>query len=375
MNQKPSLNLSVWDADREKEFIKIAEDLRISDPISARIIGEQGQEFRLELGSLKEEGTGILTGALRFNADSSLDLPVAGDWVLVTKLSGEEYLIHKVLPRRSLLVRKVKGETLRPDPICANMDRIFLLQGLDGDFQPRRLERTLIQIWESKATPVVVLTKKDLYAGREEELKEKILIVQKSCPGVEVFSVSNHKQEGLEELETFWKDGSTSAFIGSSGVGKSSLLNLLIGEKIRSVNEVRESDSKGRHTTTNRWMFRLDSGAWILDTPGMREIQLWSDGSGLEETFPEIFEAASNCRFHDCSHISEPDCGVKSAIELGKISEERFKSYLKLKRELERTANLSAPNSVEFREQKAKWKSIHKEQKRMQQQRDRERYR
>lgn len=375
MDQKPSLNLSVWDADREKEFIKISEDLGVSDPVSARIIGEQGQEFRLELGRLKEEGTGMLTGALRFNAGSSLDLPVAGDWVLVTKLSGEEYLIHKVLPRRSLLVRKVKGENLRPDPICANMDRIFLLHGLDGDFQPRRLERTLVQIWESKATPVVVLTKKDLYSGKEEELKEKIDIVRKSCPGVEVFSVSNHKQEGLEELETFWNDGSTSAFIGSSGVGKSSLLNLLIGEKIRSVNEVRESDSKGRHTTTNRWMFRLDSGAWILDTPGMREIQLWSDGSGLEETFPEIFEASSDCKFQDCSHISEPDCGVKLAIELGKISEERFKSYLKLKRELERTANLSAPNSVEFREQKAKWKSIHKEQKRMQQQRDRERYR
>ncbi|TGL63367.1 ribosome small subunit-dependent GTPase A [Leptospira sarikeiensis] len=375
MNQDRSFYLSVWDGDREKEFNQISIESGISDPIWARVIGEQGQEFRLSIKGSNEEGTGILTGSLRFNASSALEFPVAGDWVLATKLGEEEFLIHSVLPRRSLLVRKFKGETQKPDPICANMDRIFLLHGLDGDFQPRRLERTLVQIWESKATPVIVLTKKDLYSENEEELQNKIQLVRESCPGVEVFCISNHNLEGLQELDGYWKDESTSAFIGSSGVGKSSLLNLLIGEEIRSVKEVRESDSKGKHTTTNRWMFRIRSGAWILDTPGMREIQLWSDGSGLEETFPEIFEASINCRFQDCSHISEPDCGVKEAIASGKISEGRWASFLKLKRELERNANLAAPNSLEFRNQKAKWKSIHKEQKRMQQQRDRERYR
>ncbi|TGL52419.1 ribosome small subunit-dependent GTPase A [Leptospira wolffii] len=373
MNERQVSDRSVWDGDRESELEKISKSLGLDSPMPGRVIGEQGQEFRLQLPS--EEGTGILTGALRFGAESALDYPIAGDWVIATRLEKDQFLIHSLLQRRSLLVRKSKGELLTPDPICANMDRIFLIQGLDGDFQPRRLERTLVQIWESGATPIILLTKADLYSERKSELEEKIRTVRESAPGVSVHSISVYEGIGMEELSEYWKEGTTSAFIGSSGAGKSSLLNLLVGENVRSVKDVRESDSRGKHTTSNRWMFRLGSGAWILDTPGMREIQLWSDGSGLEDTFPEIYEAAKYCRFQDCSHISEPDCGVKLAIDSGKISEERFKSYLKLKRELQRSANLAVSNSIESRAEKAKWKSIHKEQKRMQKQRENERYR
>lgn len=373
MNKKQSSDRSVWDQDRESELAKMSSELGLEFPLSGRVIGEQGQEFRLQFPS--EEGTGILTGALRFGAESALDYPIAGDWVLATRLDQDQFLIHSIMTRRSLLVRKSKGDLQTPDPICANMDRIFIVQGLDGDFQPRRLERTLVQIWESGAKPVVLLTKADLYSDGKSELEEKIRIVKESVPGVSVHAISVYKGIGISELKDYWTDETTSAFIGSSGAGKSSLLNFLIGENLRNVNEVRESDSRGKHTTSNRWMFRLPSGAWILDTPGMREIQLWSDGSGLLETFPEIFEAALHCRFQDCSHNSEPDCGVKSAIESGKISEERFKSYLKLKRESERSANLTVSSSLESRAQKSKWKSIHKELKRMQKQRENERYR
>jgi ribosome biogenesis GTPase len=365
---------SSWDADREREFLKIAADMHIANPKSAHVIGENGQEFQLRVNESEIEAIGILKGALRFQAESVLDLPVAGDWVIVSQLTESEFLIHKVLPRRSLLVRKIKGEHQKPDPICANMDQIFILQGLDGDFQPRRLERTLVQIWESQATPVIILTKKDLYLSREEELAEKIQLVNQACPGVKVFCISNENMDGIEDLKEYWNNGSTSAFIGSSGVGKSSLLNHLLGDKLRTVNEVRVSDSKGKHTTTNRWMFRLESGGWILDTPGMREVQLWSDGNGLEETFPEIYEAAHDCKFQDCTHQAEPECGVKKAIELGKISQERWLSFFKLKKEIERSESIATPKAKIANAEKAKWKIIHKEQKRFQQQRNRERY-
>lgn len=263
-------NNSSWDAEQEVEFFKIAKNLQIADPISAHVIGEKGQEFQLRLNDSEVEAIGILKGTLRFQAESTLDFPIAGDWVLVSQLTEKEYLIHKVLPRRSLLVRKIKGENQKPDPICANMDQIFILHGLDGDFQPRRLERTLVQIWESQATPIIILTKRDLYANRELELAAKIQEVNQACPGVRVFCISNETMEGIDLLKEYWENGSTSAFIGSSGVGKSSLLNHLLGAQIRTVNEVRVSDSKGKHTTSNRWMFQLKSGGWILDTPGMR---------------------------------------------------------------------------------------------------------
>ncbi|TGK01344.1 ribosome small subunit-dependent GTPase A [Leptospira langatensis] len=373
MNQKQNEPLSAWDADREKEFRGIVSRSGISNALAARVIGEQGREFWLRQ-DLKE-GSGILTGSLRYGALSSLDIPVAGDWVLITQLDENEFLIHQILPRRSLLVRKSKGEIQRPDPIAANMDRIFLLQGLDGDFQPRRLERTLVQLWESGASPCIILTKSDLYSENQLELDEKIRLVRESCPGVPVHAISTFNGEGLQELLPYWEEDGVFAFIGSSGVGKSSLLNSLLGKEIRSVQEVRVSDSKGKHTTTNRWMFELRSGLWILDTPGMREIQLWSDGSGLEETFPEIFESAGLCKFQDCSHSSEPGCAVQEALEEGKISYERFRSFQKLQREMQRIVNLSNPNSSQQLAEKAKWKSIHKEQKRMKKQRDRERYR
>ncbi|TGK07478.1 ribosome small subunit-dependent GTPase A [Leptospira semungkisensis] len=373
MNPKQNNHLSAWDADREVEFRELAYKSGISNALAARVIGEQGNEFRLR--SDQKEGNGVLTGSLRYGALSALDLPVAGDWVLVTQLEENDFLIHQVLDRRSLLVRKSKGEIQKPDPICANMDKIFLLQGLDGDFQPRRLERTLIQLWESGASPIVILTKKDLYSENEMELDEKMDRVRRSCPGIPVHSISTWNEEGLKDLEVYWREGGVFAFIGSSGVGKSSLLNSLLGKEIQSVKEVRASDSKGKHTTTNRWMFELGNGAWILDTPGMREIQLWSDGSGLEETFPEIFEAAGRCKFQDCSHASEPGCAVKEALETGTISQERFQSFLKLEREMKRIAIHSSPNSSQQKlAEKAKWKSVHKEQKRMKKQRDRERY-
>jgi len=270
-----------------------------------------------------------LSGRLRHAASGRGDLPAVGDWVAVT--ATDPVLVQAVLPRRTKFSRTAAndhGQTIE-QVVAANVDVVFLTAGLDGDFNVRRLERYLTLGWESGATPVVVLTKLDLC----DDLDTALLDVESVAVGVPIHAVSNLSGEGLDGLAPYLTEGRTVAALGSSGVGKSSLVNRLAGEELMATGDVR-ADGRGRHTTTNRQLLLLPGGGLFLDTPGMREVRLWDSDDGLATTFDDVTAAAARCRFSDCSHNTEPGCGVKEALASGELSPERHASWLKLQREL-----------------------------------------
>jgi ribosome biogenesis GTPase len=293
----------------------------------------------------------VLAGRLRHDADAQ---PAVGDWVAVRIEGDSPAVIVDVLPRASAFVRKVAGETTRSQVVAANVDTVFLVSGLDGDFNPRRIERYLAAAWESGATPVVVLNKADV-AG---DLEGRITEVELVAAGAAVVAIAARDGVGLAALAPWLSPGRTVALIGSSGVGKSTLANALAGEQRLETGEVRADDSRGRHTTTHRELLVLPSGAQLLDTPGMRELQLWGDEEGLDGAFPEIAELATACRFRDCAHEDEPGCAVRAAVADGSLEAERFESWRKLQRELRW---LASRQDAQLRAaEKSKWKAIHK---------------
>jgi len=270
-----------------------------------------------------------LSGRLRHAAAERGELPAVGDWVAVT--TTDPALVQTVLPRRTKFSRMAAtdhGQTVE-QVVAANVDVVFLTAGLDGDLNVRRLERYLTLGWESGASPVVVLTKLDLC----EDVDAAMLEVESVAVGVPVHAVSNVTGEGVEELLPYLSEGRTVAALGSSGVGKSSLVNRLAGEELMAIGDVR-ADGRGRHTTTNRQLLVLPGGGLFLDTPGMREIRLWESDEGLATAFDDVAAAAANCRFVDCSHEREPDCGVQRALADGSLDRERYVSWRKLQGEL-----------------------------------------
>jgi ribosome biogenesis GTPase len=260
------------------------------------------------------------------------DLPAVGDWVAYRPLPGEERgIIHAVLPRRTRFSRKTTLGATEEQVVAANVDVVFLVMALtEQDLKPRRLERYLTMAWESGAEPVIVLTKSDLCPDLPAALAE----VSAVAYGVPVEVVSNVTGEGIESLRAYASGNRTVALLGSSGVGKSTLVNSLLGEERLATQEIRESDGRGRHTTTHRELVPLPDGGLVLDTPGMRELQLWSADEGIGASFADVEEIAAQCRFHDCAHDSEPGCAVRAAIADGTLAAERFESYEKLQREL-----------------------------------------
>ena len=256
--------------------------------------------------------------------------PAVGDWVL-TKApeQGSELSIARVLPRKSGFSRKVAGERTEEQVVAANVDTVWLVTALDRDYRASRVERYLTLAWESGAQPVVVLTKIDLIDEPERYSAE----VERIALGVPVQGVSAVAGRGVDELERYFANHATVALIGSSGVGKSTLINRLLGVDLQPTQSVR-GDGKGRHTTVHRQLLQRPSGGLIIDTPGMRELQLWDTATGVEETFTEIEHWASHCRFTDCSHQSEPGCAVQEAVQRGELPAERLASYQKLQREL-----------------------------------------
>ena len=293
-----------------------------------------------------------LSGRLRHDARGPLDRPAVGDWVAVDLAGGPPGMITGVLPRASAFVRKVAGETTAEQVVAANVDAVFLVAGLDGDFNPRRIERYLAAAWESGALPVVVLNKADL----EPDLEARIAMIESVAIGVPVVALSALTGAGLAALAPWLAPGRTVALLGSSGVGKSTIVNALMGETRQATNMVRADDSRGRHTTTRRELVRLPGGGLLIDTPGMRELQLWGGESGLGEAFPDIAELARECRFRDCAHAAEPGCRVREAVERGGLDPARFESWRKLQRELRRLA-LRQDARARAREV-SKWKSI-----------------
>jgi ribosome biogenesis GTPase len=281
--------------------------------------------------SARGERPAELSGRLRHAAVGRGDLPAVGDWVAVT--ATDPAIVQAILPRRtkfSRLAANDHGQTVE-QVVAANVDVVFLTAGLDGDFNVRRLERYLTLGWESGASPVVVLTKLDLC----DDVEVALLEVESVGMGVPVHAVSNVIGEGVDELAQYVTDGRTVAALGSSGVGKSSLVNRLAGEELMAIGDVR-ADGRGRHTTTNRQLLLLPAGGLFLDTPGMRELRLWDSDDGLAATFDDVTAAAARCRFSDCSHESEPDCGVRAALADGTLDQDRYDSWRKLQNELRR---------------------------------------
>ena len=257
------------------------------------------------------------------------DFPTTGDFVMVNYIENGDSQIIATLPRRTFFSRREPGPVPRDQAVAANFDYVFIMQSLNLDFNPKRLERYLTLAWQSGATPVILLTKADLV----EDYWDYLTQVERVAAGVNTHVVSAHTGYGLQRLNAYLQPGNTVVFLGSSGVGKSSLVNALAGEEIMTVNGIREDDSKGRHTTTHRQLIRLSSGVMIIDTPGMRELGMWDVSEGLADAFSDVEKFLGKCRFSDCRHESEPGCAIKTAIAAGELDVERWESYQKLKEE------------------------------------------
>ena len=280
------------------------------------------------------------------------DFPTTGDFVLINYNPTGESQIIKTLPRRTYFSRRDPTPGRGEQAVAANFDYVFLMQSLNHDFNPRRLERYLTLAWQSGAIPVVVLTKSDLV----DSTAEYVGAISDIAVGVDILPVSSATGDGLEALEKYVTAGKTLVFLGSSGVGKSSLVNALAGEKIMTVNGIREDDSKGRHTTTHRQLVMLKNGAMIIDTPGMRELGMWDVSSGLSGAFGDVESFLGRCKYRDCTHDSEPGCAIKLAIESGELPLERWESYKKLRQEAK-----YADDKESFMKRKREWhKSLSK---------------
>lgn len=304
------------------------------------------------LGELKAE----VAGKLRHEARGVNDLPVVGDWVAVAARPEEgSATIHRVLPRSTKFSRKSAGDETEEQVLAANIDSIFIVTSLNSEMNLRRLERYLTLAWESGAAPIVVLTKKDLAPEDVEEVHEK---VGGTAVGVPVHAVSGVTGEGIDRLRSYFTDGATVALLGSSGVGKSTLANALLGSEVQKVRDIRKDD-KGRHTTTHRELVDRPDGGALIDTPGMRELQLWDASGGVSNSFEDIESLAIGCRFRDCRHDEEPGCAVTGALLDGPLDRSRLESYEKLQRELrylERKKDARARS-----EEQRKWKVLSKD--------------
>ena len=257
------------------------------------------------------------------------DFPTAGDFVMIHYIGNGDSQITATLPRKTFFSRREPGPIPRDQAVAANFDYVFIMQSLNLDFNPKRLERYLTLSWQSGATPVILLTKADLV----EDYWDYLTQVERVAAGVNIHVVSAHTGQGLPRLNAYLQPGNTVVFLGSSGVGKSSLVNALAGEDIMAVSAIREDDSKGRHTTTHRQLIRLKTGVMIIDTPGMRELGMWEVSEGLTDAFSDVEQFIARCRFSDCRHEREPGCTVKAAIASGELDITRWESYRKLKEE------------------------------------------
>ncbi len=336
-----------WDAFFESQWETLGND----DWVPARVTGEQKGMVRLQLGQLSLLGE--VSGKFRHEAKTDWEWPSTGDWVAVTpRPSDGRATIHLILERKTCLHRKAAGENQDIQILASNVDTAFIVTSLNHDLNPRRVERYLTLIRDSGAVPVVLLTKSDLV----EDPQTGIDSIATVAAGVDVLAISAKASTGIEALQAHLLPGKTLVLLGSSGVGKSTLANRLLGEEVLKTQAAREGDDRGRHTTTARHLFQLPTGALLIDTPGMRELQLGEHEEGLDSQFEDIASLGDGCRFGNCGHASEPGCAVRAALENGSLSRERWDAFTKLQREMRfhQTKDDKAATS----ENKKHWKSV-----------------
>ncbi len=322
--------------------------------VPGRVLTEERGQY--VVASERGEGPASPSGRLRHDSelDPSAPWPAVGDWVATESAgAGEHRLIQRVLARRTAVVRRAPGDgKLQSQVLAANVDTVFVVTSVNQEFNPRRLERYLAVAWESGAWPVVLLSKADL----AEDLESYRVAAAAAGPGVDLIAVSVVTGEGLDAVRAHLAPGRTVVFTGSSGVGKSSIVNALAGEPLLTTAAIREDDGRGRHTTTRRQLIRLIDGL-LIDTPGLRELGVL-DGDGVANAFEDVERAAATCRFSDCRHRSEPGCGVRSAIAGGTLDAARLDAYRKLEREAERAA--LATDAIARRAERKRWTAIHR---------------
>ena len=317
-------------------------------------LGRVTAQFRdlYKIMTVNGEIIATLSGNSYYRADKS-QFPVVGDWVKFEQYNIDSNgVIKEVYPRNTKLSRNQAGKKEEEQIIAANIDIIFIVTSLNQDFNVRRLERYITIAWDSGAKPIIILNKSDLCNDTDYYIQE----IEKIAFGTEYVISSCKTDEGIEQIREIIKPDKTAVLVGSSGVGKSSIINKLLNQNKQQIKDIRTDDSRGRHTTTNRELFLAPSGGVIIDTPGMREIQLWVDEQALDNAFSEVDRLAINCKFNDCTHTHEPGCAVKAAVETGELSKDRLNNYFKMKKEIEYQKLKEKYNSKKAN--KIKWQKL-----------------
>lgn len=343
-----SINKLGWNDHFQQHF----SEQTISGTVPARISAEYRGQYLVQTAMAELQAE--VSGSLRYKCDSEGDFPKVGDWVAITIYDENKALIHRVLPRLNSLSRKKAGTGFGEQVLAANISVLCIVMGLDHDYNLRRLERYITLSKTMNCRLLIVLNKADVFPAENSTLQEI-----KKLSSAPILAISAFRQEDIEQLRKNFLCGDTVVFLGSSGVGKSTIVNALCGKSIQKTVAVREADSHGRHTTTARELFVIEPGLCIIDTPGIRELQLWTnDESALDNAFADIAELAKHCRFSDCGHAAEPGCAVQAALQNGTLQPARWENYLKLRREqafLETKVNDQA-----FLERKSKERKLHK---------------
>lgn len=342
-------NLTLWGWDAA--WSEAGEKILAPGQVPGRVTAVYREKYLLRVPD--GERTGAVTGRFRHEARVPANFPAIGDWVAAEPSGPDLAIIHGILPRRTMLSRKAAGETMQEQVLAANVDAFFVMTAFDEDFNIRRIERYVAMARMAGMAPVVLLNKGDLTGADDPRLAEARAVTPEGA----VLCISAKTGDGLDSVSAYLREGKTGVFLGSSGVGKSTLLNALLGGEVQKTQTVRLSDGKGRHTTTVSQMFFLPGGGLVIDTPGLREIQLWADESVLSEVFAEVSHLAEGCRYADCAHGAEPGCAVKAAIETGALPPDRYAGYLKLQKELAYLKRKQDP--VQAANTKRRWKKIH----------------